>query len=352
MNPISRRRFFETAGSLAGASLISTGCTTPSDETGEGLPKLTLTCSNYLRYSPLATGGVRPKGLDLRWVRGPRSEMLRRALSDPEVDGGETSMLGHLLRVDQGDHSHVAIPVFLLRNFTARDLYVKKGSSLMPDELNGKRVGIYNWTASGAVWYRHLLRYFGQDPKSIHWVVGGTDQPAQVQSRVSLPSNVTDAPADKSLTDLLLADDLDAIYVPLPPEAYHPVEGPIVRLIPDYPAVEKKYFEETQCYPPQHVLVLRREVWEGNPSLGPLLVETFAECEARFQEDLHMFPYTTPWQMAEVEETDLLMGPDYHAHGLEKNHHVLDVFCQGGFDDGQTERRITVEEYFAEFLKA
>ncbi len=136
MNPISRRRFFETAGSLAGASFISAGCATPR-EAGEGLPKLTLTCSDYLRYTPLATGDVRPKGLDLTWVRGPRSEMLNRALSDPEVDGGETSMLGHLLRVDQGDNSHVAIPVFPLRNFTARDLYVTKGSSLAPDKLNG-----------------------------------------------------------------------------------------------------------------------------------------------------------------------------------------------------------------------
>jgi hypothetical protein len=81
-------------------------------------------------------------------------------------------------------------------------------------------------------------------------------------------------------------------------------------------------------------------------------VETFAECERKFQEGLHMFPYSTPWQMAEVEKTDHLMGSDYHAHGLEENRHVVDTFCQGGFDDGQTERRVTVEEYFAEFLGA
>ena len=56
--------------------------------------------------------------------------------------------------------------------------------------------------------------------------------------------------------------------------------------------------------------------------------------------------------MAEVEQTDLLMGPDYHAHGLDKNRHDVDVFCQGAFDDGLTKRRVTVDEYFAEFLKA
>jgi hypothetical protein len=55
------------------------------------------------------------------------------------------------------------IPVFPLRNFTARDIYVAKESTLTPQTLNGRRLGIYNWAASGAVWYRHLVRYFGQD---------------------------------------------------------------------------------------------------------------------------------------------------------------------------------------------
>jgi hypothetical protein len=46
------------------------------------------------------------------------------------------------------------------------------------------------------------------------------------------------------------------------------------------------------------------------------------------------------------------MGPDFHAHGLEANRHPVDVFCQSGFEDGQTKRRVTVEEFFAEFLKS
>jgi 4,5-dihydroxyphthalate decarboxylase len=349
MNGLSRRHFLKTAGSIAGASIVGASCAATRQEP-DALPKITLTAADYLRYTPLATGELRPKDLDLTWVRGPRSDMLRRALSDPEVSGGETSMLGHLLRVDRGDRSHVAIPVFLLRNFTVRDIYTLKNSSLTPDKLSGSRIGIYNWTASGAIWYRHLVRYFGQDPAAIKWVVGGTDQPARVQSRVPLPNYVTDAPPDKSLTDLLLASELDAIFVPLPPKTYHPVEGPIVRLIPDFRAVERRYFEETRCYPPQHVLVLRREMWERDPSIGRRLLETFQQCETKFQEGLHLFPYSTPWQVAEVEETDLLMGSDFHAHGLDKNHHEVDVFCQGGFDDGQTKRRVTVEEFFSEFL--
>jgi 4,5-dihydroxyphthalate decarboxylase len=278
--------------------------------------------------------------------------MLNRALSDETVDGGEGSMLGHLLRVDRGDRSLVAIPVFPLRNFTARDIYVPKGSELEPGSLQGKRIGIYNWAASGAVWYRHLLRYFKQDPAQMEWTVGGTDEPRQVTARAPLPSYVSNAPADKSLSDLLLEGKLDAFLSPLPPKAYHPVEGPISRLIPDFRPVEKRYFSETGCYPPQHVLLIRREKWERDPSVGRKLVDILQECETRFQAGQNLFPYSSPWLMADLEEAHLLMGEGFHDHGLEKNRSALDVFCQGGFDDGMTQRRVTIEEYFAEFLEA
>jgi 4,5-dihydroxyphthalate decarboxylase len=348
MKATSRRRFFKAAASAAAslASVEAAGAT----QAGAGKPRFRLACADYLRFTPLATGDLRPTEVDLDWVRGPRAEMLRRALQDPALDGGEASMLQHLLRIDAGDRSLVALPVFPLRNFTARDLYTLKGSPLTPSALGGRRVGIYNWAASGAVWYRHLLRYLGQEPARIQWVVGGVDQPARVESRAPLPPHVKNAPAKKSLTDLLVAREIDALFAPLPPAAYHPAEGPIVRMIPDYRPLEKRYFKDTGCYPPQHVLVLRREVWQRSPEAATGLVATFEACEKRFQEALRLFPYETPWSIAEVEEAHLAMGPDFHAHGLERNRPALTVFCQSAAADGLTTRRVTVEEYFAEFL--
>lgn len=347
MNELSRRKFLATAaGTVAAGSLVqATGA--EAQARAQGRPKLVLTCSDYLRFTPLATGDLRPKDLDLTWIRGPRSEMLTRALSDPAVDGGEGSMLQHLLRVAAGDRSMIAVPVFPLRNFTARDMYTRKGSLLKPEGLNGRTLGIYNWAASGAVWYRHLLRYFKQDPASMKWVVGGTDQPARVESRVPLPPHVRNAPADKSLTDLLLVGEIDAMLVPLPPKQFHPDNGPIVRLIPDFRAVEKRYFQETRCYPPQHAILIKQKAWQRDPSAGRKLVDTLQQCEIMFQESQRMFPYGTPWLMAELEETERLMGKDFHAHGLEQNRHALDVFCRAAFEDGLTSRRMTVEEFFA-----
>ena len=71
-------------------------------------------------------------------------------------------MAGHLRRIDKGDRSLVALPVFPLRNFIARDLYVRKEAAVTtPGELTGKRIGMYDWVASGSIWYRHFLRFIG-----------------------------------------------------------------------------------------------------------------------------------------------------------------------------------------------
>ncbi|MGH9333237.1 MAG: hypothetical protein ACRD21_05745, partial [Vicinamibacteria bacterium] len=191
-----------------------------------------------------------------------------------------------------------------------------------------------------------------QDPAKMKWVVGGADAAGRVDSRGPFPSHVEHAPAGRSLSDLLLAGEIEAFFAPIPPSKHDAVEGPIVRLFPDFPSIEKRYFEETRCYPPQHLLVLREEVWERDPSIGKPLVAMFDECERKFLENQHLFPYASPWLIAEVEETDRVMGREYFAQGLEKNREQLDVFCRSGFEDGLTKRRVTVEEYFAEFFKA
>ena len=90
---------------------------------------IALTCGDYARIMPLATGEVAPKDIALRMILGSRgswsarAEMLSRAVQDPDVQGGEWSMAQYLYRIDKGDRRFVGLPVFPLRNFTARDLY-------------------------------------------------------------------------------------------------------------------------------------------------------------------------------------------------------------------------------------
>ena len=64
------------------------------------------------------------------------------------------------------------------------------------------------------------------------------------------------------------------------------------------------------------------------------------------------FPYVSPWLDAELEETEALMGADFHADGFERNRATIEVFAEQAHMAGIVGRRISAEEYFAEFLEA
>jgi 4,5-dihydroxyphthalate decarboxylase len=317
-----------------------------------------LASADYARLAPLMIGDVKPEGVALTLIHGTggdwpvRAEMLRRAISDPEVQGGEASMAGHLRRVDNGDRSFVALPVFPLRNFTARDLYVRNdGAIRMPADLVGKRIGMYDWVASGSIWYRHFLNFIGVPPAGIEWWIGDVDKGWTAQHNVTLPEGVHPVPPGRYLSEMLLAGDLEAIYSPPRPARYHPKDGPIVRLFPDCRAIERSYFKVTQIYPPQHLVVLRREVWQRDKWLSESLTEAFIRSNAMFAAAVRNFPYVSPWLDPELEETAVLMGDDFYQDGFEHNRATIAAFCQQAFDLGITKRLVTPEDYFAEFLE-
>jgi len=318
---------------------------------------ITLTCADYARIMPLATGEVESDGIALTLILGRggswerRAEMLRRALSDPTVHGGEASMAGHLRRIDKGDSSFVGLPVFPLRNFTARDLYVRKGGPVAtPSDLIGKRIGMYDWVASGSIWYRHFLRFIDVPPESLEWWIGDVDARRDPTHLYTLPEGVQRPPSGRSLSEMLIEGELDAIYSPPRPQHYDPVEGPIVRLFTDIRAVERAYFQQTRCFPPQHLIILRRDIWERNQWIARSLTDAFTRCNDLFAMAQRQFPYASPWLDAELEETEALMGKDFHSYGFDSNRQTIDIFCRQAYELGIVDRLIKAEEYFAEYL--
>jgi 4,5-dihydroxyphthalate decarboxylase len=319
--------------------------------------RVSLTCADYARVMPLATGEVRPKGIALTMLLGrrgswpDRAEMLRRAVQDPAVQGGEWSMAQYLYRIEKGDRQYVGLPAFPLRNFTARDLYVRRdGPIRRPEDLAGKRIGMYSYTASGSIWYRHFLRFLGLDPLAIEWWIGDIDTPWSAPMDVSLPPGVKAPVPGRSLSDMLIAGELEAIYSPPRPQAYHPVNGRLARLFPDFRPIEQEYFRKTGAFPPQHLIVLRREAWEANRWIARSLTEAFIEANDSFTDAQRSFPYATPWLEAELEDTAAVMGDDFHAYGLDRNRKQIEMFAGEAFQLGLTRRRIAVEEYFADYL--
>jgi 4,5-dihydroxyphthalate decarboxylase len=318
---------------------------------------VSLTCADYARVLPLATGEVKPEGIALTMILGSRgswparAEMLRRAVHDPTVQGGEWSMAQYLYRIDKRDRQLVGLPVFPLRNFTARDLYIRRGSAIRrPEDLAGARIGMYSYTASGSIWYRHFLRFLGLDPSAIQWWIGDIDAPWSAPMDATLPPGVKTPPPGRSLSDMLIAGELEAIYSPPRPQAYHPGTGAIARLFPDFRGLEQEYYRQTGAFPPQHLIVLRREAWEAHRWIARHLTDAFIAANDAFTAAQRSFPYATPWLEAELEDTAALMGQDFHPYGLERTRTQIDLFAAEAFRLGLTSRRVTVEEYFADFL--
>jgi 4,5-dihydroxyphthalate decarboxylase len=261
-------------------------------------------------------------------------------------------MAQYLYRIDKGDRRYVGLPVFPLRNFTARDLYVRRGGPIQtPADLTGKRIGMYSYTASGSIWYRHFLRFVGLDPVKIQWWIGDIDTPWSVPMDQTLPAGVNAPAKGRSLADMLVAGELEAIYSPPRPQAYHPRTGPITRLFPDFRPIEQEYFLKTGAFPPQHLIVLRREIWEANPWIAKSLTDAFIAANDCFTAAQKGFPYATPWLEAELEDTTAVMGEDFHPFGLAQNRAQIDMFAGEAFRLGLTSRQVTTEEYFADYLQ-
>ena len=54
-----------------------------------------------------------------------------------------------------------------------------------------------------------------------------------------------------------------------------------------------------------------------------------------------------PWLVAEVEELQREMGPDWWAYGYEPNRHVLEVFLRYHHEQGLSKRLLAPHELFA-----
>jgi 4,5-dihydroxyphthalate decarboxylase len=259
--------------------------------------KITLTCADYARLMPLATGEVKPEGIDLTLLLSrqgswpERAEMLRRAVRPGGAGASGRWRSTSIAR--QGATATWACPS-PLRNFTARDPTSGAAADPQPQGPGGQAYRHVRYSASGSIWYRHFLRFVGLDPAAIQWWIGDVDAAWSSPVDPNLPAGVKTAPTGRSLSDMLLADELDAVYSPPRPQAYHPRTGAIARLFPDFRLVEQDYFRQTGAFPPQHLIVLRREVWEANPWIARSLTEAFSAANDWFTAAQKSFPYATP----------------------------------------------------------
>jgi 4,5-dihydroxyphthalate decarboxylase len=317
---------------------------------------LTLAIGDYVHTRQLSAGRVRAEGIDLTVLNYPFEQVGLRFGALREWEVSEFSIANYCSLVARPEPSSmVAIPVFPSRVFRHSAIFIREDSDIRePAQLAGRRVGIPQWSQTATVYVRGYLAHdVGISLASIDWVQAGVNEPGRKEpAKLTLPPGVRVTPMpNRTLTQMLLDGEIDAMITARPPEPFLKREAGIRRLFPDFQQEEERYFKRTGIFPIMHVMVVRREAYERNRWIMRSLVEAF---EASKQAVLpRLYDITTAfiptaWASAQFERTSkLLFGDgDPWPYGIEANRVTLEAFLLYCFEQGVTARHLNPEELF------
>ncbi|WP_067794629.1 hypothetical protein [Actinomadura formosensis] len=287
--------------------------------------------------------------LELETLASPKDAFA--ALRDsPDVAGGEMSVSFYMTERSRLRDACdlVALPVWVSRAFRHSNIYVRRDSGLRtPADLRGKRIGLPEYGMTMAVWLRGLFAdEYGLAPGDVRWIThraatGLTEDAVKYPSGVEIVA----APPGRSPQRHLLSGHIDAwIGAGVAP----PAPG-VRRLFEDPFAEEREYFAKSGVFPVMHVLVVKRDVLDGDRSLAPRLFAIFDESKRRAQERLWStgVAYSTlPWALQAAEEQTRFMGGDPWPYGLAANAPTLDALMRYMDQQGLLWDDLPLNEFF------
>jgi len=311
---------------------------------------LTLAIGDYDHTRDLASGRVPVQGATLNVLTLPPEEAFFRFTHFREWEVSEMSMGKYVSLRSQDDDGLAAIPVFPSRVFRHSMIYVRDDGGLeRPDQLKGKRIGVPEWAQTAVIYARGYLSHQAGVPlDSAEWVQAGVNEAGRVEKvKLKLPPGVRLRPEPaRSLNDMLLAGDLDAVLSARPPRN---LGNGIRRLFPDYETAEEAYYKQTGVFPIMHVIVIRSDVLERHPWLAMNLYKAFEEAKRRSIErlsDITASHAPLAWIAPSAERMKALFGEDFWPYGLEKNRKTLQAFADFAFEQGVCHRQLALEELF------
>jgi 4,5-dihydroxyphthalate decarboxylase len=313
---------------------------------------ISLACGPYDRTRALADGRVEIDGVELRYVHLEPEEIFFRMLNYGEFDAAEMSLSTYLL-THLADGPFVAIPVFPSRMFRHTSVYVNGTAGIdKAKDLVGKTVGVAEYQLTANVWIRGILAdHHGVPVESVKYRTGGLNTAGRHEKfSLKLPPEIDIAPVaeGQTLSGLLAAGELDAVYSPRAPESFggHSVR----RLFADSRAEEERYYLETGIFPIMHVLVIHRRVYEANRWIAREMLKAFTAAKDIAFAELRRtvaLSISLPWVREEFESTVDRMGPDFWAYGIEANRTVLSSFIRYAHAQGLIDRTPEPEDLFA-----
>ncbi len=316
--------------------------------------RLTLALSHYDRHIPFFDGSVVPEGIDLTVLEVGQSSPLRhgvgrheRMIQKGEFDVCELSLSSYLMAKSRG-LPFTAIPVFPRRLFSHSQMWVNVDAGIRsPHDLIGRKVGLSTFQTTLSVLAKGDLQTEYNVPwREIRWSVNREETVS-----FTPPPGVTieRIPPGKKIGAMLEEGEIDALFVPHPPQEVVRGSTKIGRLFADPQGEELCYFKKNGFYPIMHVVAFTNEVLEKHSEAARSVMAAFEKAReicAHYYDDPNWSRLA--WGRHLVEEERRLLGEDPWPSGVKRNRANLERFIGYSLDQGLIGKRLTVEELFAE----
>lgn len=317
-----------------------------------GVP-ITLACALYDRMQALYTGEVKAEGIDLTFrVEDFPRKLFDHAMAEKSFDVCEMSSSDFITRHVAGTNPFVALPVFPSKMFRHGNIVINTKSGIRtPKDLEGKRVGVMRHTMTAAVWIRgHLQNDYGVDLKSIRWLEGSINSPGMHGVPTIHPPgwDITVNRSDRSLSQLIDAGEIDATIGTHLPDS-RKTNPDVQRIFPNFREVEREYYRNTGIFPVMHLIAIKREVYEKNPSIAKSLYDAFEKSKRAALVRMHNYSalrYMIPWLPDEIDEMERVFGDDPWTYGVEANRSTFETMIRFMVQQDMLKKAPTVEELF------
>ena len=315
---------------------------------------LTMALGPYEHIRDLATGDITVEGAELNFLNLPTLEIFHRMTERQEFDVSEMSFGRYVGLRAQGDDRLIALPVFLSRVFRHSSIFIRRdGPVREPGDFKGMRkIGVPEWSQTAAIYIRGwFMHEAGGRIEDVDWVLGGLNAPNAHAEPMDLPAHIHHRHVpDRSLNQMLLDGELDALFTASAPHGFGSKDSKIVRLFPDFMAAEEAFYRKTGIFPIMHIVCMRRDVAERHPWLPMNLLKAFEQAKKNSLDRLKfpsMSRYALPWSNAYVVRTRGIFGEDFWPYGVSANRRTLEAFVTYAHEQGVCRRLLTVEELFA-----
>jgi 4,5-dihydroxyphthalate decarboxylase len=316
---------------------------------------LTFAACRYDRLEAIREGSVGVEGAELTCLTLPSGRnVFDRMVGGQEFDVAELSASEFISLTGKGDCPFVALPVFPSRVFRHGYIFINTRSGIRsPKDLEGKRVGLPLYTQTAAVWARaHLMQQFGVDLSGVRWVQGAVEK-ADTHGKPHAPPllkpiNIEQNETGKSLDQMLADGEIDALIGSRKPASLGRNPN-VVRLFPNYRAIERELYQSAKIFPIMHLIAMRRTLYEQHRWLATSLYDAFVQSKRRAQARMRYggsLGYMLPWLLDEIEEIDEVFGGDAWPYGVEPNRPTLEALVRTMVEQHFIARPIPVEELF------